>query len=176
MRSKRLRRPCEALAGARDARIRCRADGPELHARYDVRAGRAGLADADSGDRRHVPVMVMTAWGSVELAVEAMRRGARDFIQKPWDNDRLMTIVRTQVELAKALRRGQRLEAENRLLRTEGRPTMIAESAAMQPVLQLISRVGPSDANVLITGEPGTGKEVVARTLHAVSPRHSRRW
>src|SRR5579872_6535685 len=100
-----------------------------------------------------------------------MRRGARDFIQKPWDNARLMTIVRTQVELSNALRRGQRLEAENRLLRTEGRPTLIAESAAMQPVLQLISRVGPSDANVLITGEPGTGKEVVARTLHAISNR-----
>src|SRR5271163_2325535 len=122
----------------------------------------------------NVPVVVMTAWGSVELAVEAMRRGARDFIQKPWDNARLMTIVRTQVELSMALRRGQRLEAENRLLRTEGRPTLIAESAAMQPVLQLISRVGPSDANVLITGEPGTGKEVVARTLHAVSLRHNR--
>ena len=121
-----------------------------------------------------VPIVVMTAWGSVDLAVEAMRRGARDFIQKPWDNARLMTIVRTQVELSAALRRGQRLEAENRLLRTEGRPTLIAESPAMQPVLQLISRVGPSDANVLITGEPGTGKEVVARTLHAVSVRCNR--
>src|SRR6267142_927501 len=120
------------------------------------------------------PVVVMTAWGTVDLAVEAMRRGARDFIQKPWENARLMTIVRTQVELSGALRRGQRLEAENRLLRTEGRPTLIAESPAMQPVLQLISRVGPSDANVLITGEPGTGKEVVARTLHAVSVRGNR--
>src|SRR5579883_870980 len=116
-----------------------------------------------------VPVVVMTAWGSVDLAVEAMRRGARDFVQKPWDNARLMTIVKTQVELSAALRRGQRLEAENRLLRTEGRPALIAESPAMQPVMQLIARVGPSDANVLITGEPGTGKEVVARTLHAVS-------
>ena len=121
-----------------------------------------------------LPAVVMTAWGTVELAVEAMRRGARDFIQKPWDNARLLSIVKTQVELSAALRRGQRLEAENRLLRTEGRPTLIAESLAMQPVLQLISRVGPSDANVLITGEPGTGKEVVARTLHAVSVRANR--
>jgi DNA-binding NtrC family response regulator len=122
-----------------------------------------------------LPVVVMTAWGSVELAVAAMRRGARDFIQKPWDNARLVSIVRTQLELSEALRKGQRLEAENRLLRAEGRPpTMIAEAPSMQPVLQLISRVGPSDANVLITGEPGTGKEVVARTLHAVSGRVSR--
>lgn len=121
-----------------------------------------------------LPVVVMTAWSSVELAVEAMRRGARDFIQKPWDNARLMTIVRTQIELSQALRKSQRLEAENRLLRSDGLPVLIAESPAMQPVLQIISRVGPSDANVLITGEPGTGKEVVARTLHAVSGRASR--
>lgn len=118
-----------------------------------------------------LPVIVMTAWGSLELAVEAMRRGARDFIQKPWENARLLSIVRTQVELSEALRRSQRLEAENRLLRAEGRPVMIAEAPSMQPVLQLIARVGPSDANVLITGEPGSGKEVVARTLYAVSAR-----
>src|SRR5215470_13243128 len=95
-----------------------------------------------------LPVIVMTAWSSVEVAVEAMRRGARDFIPKPWENHRLLTI-----------------------LRTESRPTMIAESAAMRPVLDIIGRIGPSDANVLITGEHGTGKEVVAQTLHALSPR-----
>jgi DNA-binding NtrC family response regulator len=121
-----------------------------------------------------LPVVVMTAWGSVELAVEAMRHGARDFVQKPWDNARLLAIVRTQLELRQALRRSQRLEGENRLLHGEGRPTLIAESAAMQPVLQLMTRVGPSDANVLFTGEPGTGKEVVARTLHALSLRRDR--
>jgi DNA-binding NtrC family response regulator len=118
-----------------------------------------------------LPVIVMTAWGSVDLAVEAMRRGARDFIQKPWENERLNTIVRTQLELSQAIRRGQRLELENQLLRGDNLPTMIAEAPSMQPVLDLISRVGPSDANVLITGEPGTGKEVVARTLHAISAR-----
>jgi len=118
-----------------------------------------------------LPVVVMTAWGSVELAVETMRRGARDFIQKPWENARLLAILRTQVELSRALRRTQRLEAENLLLRAEGRPTLIAESAAMRPVLDLIARVGPSDANVLITGEHGTGKEVVAKTLYALSAR-----
>jgi DNA-binding NtrC family response regulator len=118
-----------------------------------------------------LPVIVMTAWGSVELAVEAMRRGARDFVQKPWENARLLAIVRTQIELSEALRRSQRLEDENRLLRAEGRPLMIAQAPSMQPVLQLISRVGPSDANVLITGENGTGKGVVARSLHAASRR-----
>ena len=121
-----------------------------------------------------LPVIVMTAWGSVAVAVEAMRRGARDFVQKPWENERLLTILRTQIDLRQALRRASRLEAENRLLSVESRPTLIAESEAMQPVLELIARIGPSDANVLITGEHGTGKEVVARTLHALSPRMSR--
>jgi DNA-binding NtrC family response regulator len=118
------------------------------------------------------PVVVMTAWGSVELAVEAMRRGARDFIQKPWENARLLAIVRTQVELSRALRHGRRLEAENSLLRSpEGPPALIAESPAMRPVLDMIERIGPSDANVLITGGNGSGKGVVAQALHAVSRR-----
>ncbi len=121
-----------------------------------------------------LPVIVMTAWGSVELAVEAMRRGARDFIQKPWENARLLSILRTQIELRQALRREIRLEAENRLLRAERRPTLIAEAPAMQPVLELIARIGPSDANVLITGEHGTGKEVVAQTLYALSARSAK--
>jgi DNA-binding NtrC family response regulator len=118
-----------------------------------------------------LPVIVMTAWASVDLAVEAMRRGARDFVRKPWDNARLLAIVRTQVELCRALRRERRLEAENRVLRDEGAPGMIAESPAMRPVLELISRVGPSDANVLVTGENGSGKGTVARALHGVSAR-----
>jgi DNA-binding NtrC family response regulator len=122
----------------------------------------------------NTPVIVMTAWANVELAVEAMRRGARDFIQKPWENERLLAVLRTQVELHRALQQGERLQAQNRLLRAEGRPEFIAAAPAMQPVLDAISRIGPSDANVLITGEHGSGKEVVARTLQALSPRASR--
>jgi DNA-binding NtrC family response regulator len=121
-----------------------------------------------------LPVVVMTAWGSVELTVEAMRRGARDFIQKPWDNARLLSIIRTQIELGQALRKGQLLEAENQILRREDQPHLVAEAPAMKPVRELISRVGPSDANVLITGENGTGKGVVAQALHNVSTRASK--
>ncbi|HEY0564047.1 MAG TPA: sigma-54 dependent transcriptional regulator [Terriglobales bacterium] len=122
----------------------------------------------------NLPVIVMTAWGNVQLAVEAMRRGARDFIQKPWDNERLLTIIRVQVDLYRALQQAQRLEAENTLLRADKRPEFIASSPVMQPVLETITRVSPSDANVLITGEHGTGKEVVAQTIHALSQRSSR--
>src|ERR1700729_22910 len=121
-----------------------------------------------------IPVIVMTAWANVELAVEAMRRGARDFVQKPWENERLLSILRTQVELHRALQRAARLEAENRLLRVEGRPEFIASAPAMQSVLETLARVGPSDANVLITGEHVSGKEIVAQTLHALSARAPR--
>ncbi len=145
----------------------------DLNYTRDTTSGREGLdllsrlRELDST----LPVVVMTAWGSVEGAVEAMRRGARDYIEKPWDNERLLATIRTQVELGRALRRSQRLEGENRHLKGEGAPELIAGSQAMEPVLDLIDRVGPSDANVLILGEHGTGKEVVARWLHAVSPR-----
>jgi DNA-binding NtrC family response regulator len=121
-----------------------------------------------------LPVVVMTAWANVELAVDAMRAGARDFIQKPWDNARLLAILGTQVELARALRKGKRLEAENEILRQGPAPAFIADSPAMQPVVELIRRVGPSDANVLITGENGTGKGLVARALHVASTRSAR--
>jgi DNA-binding NtrC family response regulator len=121
-----------------------------------------------------LPTVVMTAWGSIEKAVEAMRRGARDFIEKPWDNNRLLATLGTQVELGRALRNARRLESENRLLRRDGVPELIAQSAAMRPVLQLMERVAASDANVLVSGEHGTGKEVVAQWLHAASPRATR--
>jgi len=121
-----------------------------------------------------LPVVIMTAWANVELAVEAMRRGARDFIAKPWENLRLLAIVRTQVELGGAMRAYRRLEQETQLLRGKQGPSLIAQSAAMRPVLELVARVGPSEANVLITGENGTGKGLVAQAIHGVSLRAGR--
>lgn len=117
-----------------------------------------------------LPIVVMTAWATVDVAVEAIKRGARDFVPKPWDNERLLNIVRTQIEFARALQDTRTLEAKNQLLRGTA-PKLIAESPQMQSVRDLIARVAPSDANVLITGENGTGKGVVARALHAMSPR-----
>jgi len=148
----------------------------DLNYTRDTTSGQEGLdllTQIKSQDPQ-MPVIVMTAWANVEVAVEAMRRGAQDFIQKPWDNARLLTILRTQIDLQRAVRRAQRLEAENRILRQQGLPEMIATAPSMQNVLATMARIGPSDANVLITGEHGTGKEVVAQTLHAISARASR--
>src|ERR1700744_1000358 len=121
-----------------------------------------------------LPVVVMTAWGNIDLAVEAMRRGAGDFIQKPWENARLLSVLRTQMELHRSQKKAQWLEAENQILRATGELDFIAAAESMRSVLETMARVGPSDANVLITGEHGTGKEVVAQMLHRLSSRASR--
>jgi len=145
----------------------------DLNYARDTTSGREGLdlVTRVQGIDATLPIVVMTAWGSVEGAVEAMRRGARDYIEKPWDNNRLLATLRTQIELGQALRTSQRLETENRRLRGPALPTLLAESRAMQTVLRQLERIAPSDANVLITGEHGTGKEVVARWIHAASHR-----
>ena len=121
-----------------------------------------------------LPVVVMTAWSSIEIAVEVMRCGARDFIQKPWKNERLLSVLQTQVELGRALRKSRKLSQEIDYLKDESRKILIAESAAMEPVLETIAKVGPSDANVLITGENGSGKGIVAQALHAASLRRDK--
>jgi len=149
----------------------------DLNYTRDTTSGQEGLELLPKvlGLDSTLPIIVMTAWGSIESAVEAIRRGARDYIEKPWDNDRLIAAVRTQLDLVRAVRKAQILEAENEMLRTgDDVPELIAESKAMAPVLRLIEKVGPSEANVLITGEPGTGKEVVARWLHYRSGRSER--
>jgi len=128
------------------------------------------------------PALVMTAWATVDLAVAAMRSGARDFIQKPWDNARVLSIIQTQLQVEAETRRANRLEAENQLLRKEvagsfgsdllgASEALIARSAPMRAVLEMVRRVAPAKANVLITGENGTGKGVVARALHGASDR-----
>src|SRR3954465_76169 len=127
----------------------------DLNYTRDTTSGQEGLdllARVQEMDTR-LPVIVMTAWGNIDLAVESIKRGARDFIQKPWENERLLSLIRVHAELHQALRRARQLEMENRLLRAEGMPEFVASAPSMQPVLELISQVGPSDANVLITGE-----------------------
>ncbi|MEM9293978.1 MAG: sigma-54 dependent transcriptional regulator [Acidobacteriota bacterium] len=149
----------------------------DLNYTRDTTSGREGLEllEEIQSLAPHLAVVVMTAWGTVELAVEAMRRGARDFVEKPWDNARLVSILRTQAKLSRALLRERRLRAENRRLSgtDSGPPALVAESPAMAQVLELMSRCGPTDAPLLLTGENGTGKSLIARHLHETSPRKS---
>jgi DNA-binding NtrC family response regulator len=147
----------------------------DLNYARDTTSGKEGLdvLARVRGIDGTLPIIVMTAYGSVPGAVEAMRRGAADYIEKPWDDERLVAMLRTQIELSRARRANERLATENRRL-APNVPTLIAGSRAMQPVLEIIERVAASDANVLITGEHGTGKEVVAQRLHASSHRAGR--
>lgn len=171
----------DAVASPRAALSAVEATPPDLllmdmNYAQDTTSGQEGLKLLDRLREAApaLPVLVMTAWGSVDLAVEAMKRGARDFVQKPWENARLLATLRTQMDLSAALQRTRRLEAENRLLRNDGLPQLIAHSRAMEPLLRLMDRLGPSDAPMLITGENGTGKTLLARHLHAASPRADR--
>jgi DNA-binding NtrC family response regulator len=146
----------------------------DLNYTRDTTSGQEGL-DLLKAVRQlepELPIIVMTAWGTVDVAVAAMRAGASDFIEKPWDNQRLLSVLRNQVELGRALRLARRLQAEKDLLHAED-GDFIAESAAMQPVLQLVGRIAPSDANILITGEAGVGKGELAKLIHARSKRSS---
>jgi DNA-binding NtrC family response regulator len=146
----------------------------------DLNYGRdttSGIEGLDLLEQLHaydatLPVVVMTAWATIEVVVDAMKRGARDFVQKPWDNARLLAIVRNQIDLGRALRRSRDLERS--LARDGDRLDLVAESSSMKPVVDIIRRVAPSDANVLIRGENGTGKGVVARAIHAASRRASK--
>ncbi|MXY56963.1 MAG: sigma-54-dependent Fis family transcriptional regulator [Gammaproteobacteria bacterium] len=147
----------------------------DLNYTRDTTSGREGM-DLLVAVRQldpDLPVIVMTAWGSVDGAVEAMRRGAKDYVEKPWDNARLVATIRTQLELGKAKRQSRRLADANRHRNELPMQEFVAQSKTMRPILDLMASVGPSDANVLITGEHGTGKEVVAKWLHASSPRAS---
>jgi DNA-binding NtrC family response regulator len=148
----------------------------DLNYTRDTTSGQEGL---DLIDRVRaidptLPVLVMTAWSSVAGAVEAMRRGARDYIEKPWADERLLATVRMQIDLRRALSRTQRFEEATARQQRSDAPVFLGRSPALQRIRQTIERVAPSDASVLITGEHGTGKEVVASWLHRLSTRATR--
>ena len=121
----------------------------------------------------NLPIIVMTAWGNVELAVEAMRRGARDFIQKPWENERLLAIVRTQTELHRALQRAERLAGKTASFRRRDVPNSLPRHLPCEPVL-MPSPESARRTQTSLYRRARSGKEVVAQTLHALSSRASR--
>ncbi len=118
-----------------------------------------------------LPVVVLTAFATVELAVDAMRRGAFDFITKPFVPTQVRSVVARATERVELLRENARLRRE---VRDQATAEMVGASGALAGVRDLIERVGPTDATVLVTGETGTGKELVARAVHSASPRRQR--
>ena len=163
--------PAEVLEAVADAEL----DVALLDLNYarDTTSGQEGcqlLARVRELDPT-LPIVVMTAWGSIEGAVDAVRKGARDYVQKPWDGARLVTLLRKEAEYGATLRRSRRLETEASRERGMHLPTVVAQDRALREIISMIARVAPSDANVLVTGEHGTGKEVIARLIHERSAR-----
>lgn len=139
------------------------------------RTGREGLAWLGRV-RELAPeavVILITAYSAVEIAVEAMRRGATDFVIKPWQNEKLVATVHAALELRRSRSLASRLEKQHRELAAHsvGVDPVLGDSPVMRQVLELVSKAAPTEANVLILGENGTGKEVIARLLHRLSTR-----
>jgi len=147
----------------------------DLNYSQDTTSGEEGLRLISSIRKLDelVPVVVMTGWGTIEVAVNTMQNGANDFIQKPWENDRLLAIISNQIKLANSQKESQKLSQQNQLLREEvsDNSEIVAESAEIKRVLGVLNQVAKSDVNVLLTGENGTGKSMFARYIHAQSTR-----
>lgn len=121
-----------------------------------------------------LPIVVMTGWGTIEVAVSTMQNGANDFVQKPWENERLLSIINNQIKLITSQKKSQKLSQQNRLLKEQADLTneIIAESGSIKQVIATLKQVAKSDVNVLLTGENGTGKSMFARYLHKQSTRN----
>jgi DNA-binding NtrC family response regulator len=150
----------------------------DLNYHEDTTSGQEGISLLQQlkACDEHLPVIVMTGFGSVGLAVAAMKLGAADFIEKPWDNERLLTVLRSQIELKQQKAQSQLLAAQNQLLQQQITPRpggIIAQSDRMQQLIAQLEKLAQSDMNVLLTGENGTGKSMLAEYLHQCSARRS---
>lgn len=165
--------PAQALAMLRDEDFICIL--MDLNYSSDTTSGDEGLQliSAIRELDELIPIVVMTGWGTIEVAVSTMKTGANDFIQKPWENDRLLTIINNQTKLADAEKQSRKLLRQNQLLREEANQTgdIVARSALTIKALNTIKDVAASDASVIFTGENGTGKSMFARYLHLLSGR-----
>lgn len=139
----------------------------DMNFQQDTTSGKEGLNLLEKIKETGIPVIMMTAWASIELAVTAMQQGAAFFVQKPWNNQVLLQVIRQQLALAS-------LQAENQQWRELTQPTQnnwVAASPVMQQLEQLIQTVAKTDANILILGENGTGKSQLAQRIHLLSAR-----
>lgn len=149
----------------------------DMNFQQDTTSGSEGLqlVEAIQQIDEKLPIIVMTGWATIDIAVDAMRAGAKDFIQKPWNNERLISAINIQIKLAKIDKKLQRLSQENRLLSTQSFPqdknNIIAQSTKMQQLLATLSDLAQSDMSILLTGDNGTGKSMLAAYVHKLSSR-----
>ena len=134
----------------------------------DTTSGQEGLAILSQLEPLNIPVILMTAWGSIELAVDALKQGACDFIEKPWNKEKLLNSIEQQLNFSKLK---QEHKGYRQLLSSAKTSPWICQSAEMQHIEQLITQIAPTDANILILGENGTGKSHLAERIHQLSAR-----
>jgi len=149
----------------------------DMNFQQDTTSGAEGLqlVAAIKNLDENLPIIVMTGWATIDIAVDAMRAGAKDFIQKPWNNERIISAIKTQIKLAKIDRKLQRLSQENKLLSSQSFPALdeqiISQSPVMQQLMSTLSDLAKSDMSILLTGDNGTGKSMLASYVHKLSAR-----
>ncbi|MBB4730447.1 sigma-54-dependent transcriptional regulator [Xanthomonas arboricola] len=148
----------------------------DMNFRADTTSGGEGLAliEAIAAQWPQLPVIAMTAWASVDLAVQAMRRGAVDFIEKPWQNARVLSVLQARIELDRRGRALSQLSAAQALALEAGEGGFIVVSAPMRALLEDLARIADSDAGILLLGENGTGKSLIAQYVHRWSSRRDK--
>ncbi len=149
----------------------------DMNFQQDTTSGAEGLQLVEAIKKldENLPIIVMTGWATIDIAVDAMQAGAKDFIQKPWNNERIISAIKTQIKLAKIDRKLQRLSQENKLLSSQSFPEskeqIIAQSPAMQQLMSTLGDLAKSDMSILLTGDNGTGKSMLAAYVHKLSTR-----
>jgi len=149
----------------------------DMNFQQDTTSGSEGLqlVKAIREIDNQLPIIVMTGWATIDIAVDAMRAGAKDFIQKPWNNERIISAIKTQIKLAQIDHKLLRLSQENKMLSANAYPDnkggIIAESPAMKQLLSNLNDLAKSNMSILLTGDNGTGKSMLASYVHQCSQR-----
>ena len=134
----------------------------------DTTSGQEGLAILEQLQPLNIPVILMTAWGSIELAVQGLQKGANDFIEKPWNKLKLLNSIKQQLSFSRVKEQNQ---GYRQLLASDNKKAWVCQSESMQAIETLVAQIAPTDANILILGENGTGKSLLAERIHQQSSR-----
>lgn len=151
----------------------------DLNYSLDTTSGVEGLSLIDDIKKLddNLPIVVMTGWATIDVAVQTMQRGAGDFVQKPWENERLLSILHNQIKLAQSQLLQDKLTTENQILKQaldeDDDNTLIAQSPAMKQLITMVEQIAQTDINVLITGDNGTGKSLLAKHIHQKAQRNN---